>query len=74
MENRGLSEAEAARLLKEHGRNELPSGKKHRLVSIIAGQFKDCMVIVLIAAAVVSAFLECHREFQREALALPESA
>ena len=57
MENRGLSEAEAARLLKEHGRNELPSGKKHRLVSIIAGQFKDCMVIVLIAAAVVSAFL-----------------
>ncbi|MDD6263453.1 MAG: cation-translocating P-type ATPase [Clostridiales bacterium] len=57
MENRGLSGAEAARLLKEHGRNELPTGKKHRLVSIIAGQFKDCMVIVLIAAAVVSAFL-----------------
>ncbi|MBR4941465.1 MAG: HAD-IC family P-type ATPase, partial [Clostridia bacterium] len=57
MENRGLTEAKAAELLRKNGKNQLPSGKKRRLISIIAEQFKDCMVLVLIAAAVVSAFM-----------------
>ena len=57
MENRGLTEAEAAKLLEKYGKNELTKGSSRKLISIITEQFKDCMVLVLIAAAVVSAFL-----------------
>ncbi|MBQ5973505.1 MAG: HAD-IC family P-type ATPase, partial [Oscillospiraceae bacterium] len=57
MENRGLSDAEAARLLARCGPNEIGTKKKHRLAAIVAEQFRDCMVLVLIAAAVVSALL-----------------
>lgn len=57
MENKGLTSAQAAELIKIHGENRLPTGKKRRLVTIIWEQFKDCMVLVLIAAAVVSAFM-----------------
>ncbi len=57
MGNRGLSEAEAKRLLAKFGENRLPGGKSRGIFSIIIEQFKDCMVLVLIAAATVSAFL-----------------
>ena len=57
MENRGLTEAEAARLLAKYGKNEITTGRSRKLIGIIVEQFKDCMVLVLIAAAVVSAFL-----------------
>ena len=57
MENRGLTGAEAAKRLAEHGKNELARESSRNLITIIIEQFKDCMVLVLIAAAVVSAFL-----------------
>ena len=57
MEYRGLTEAEAAARLAKYGKNEFAKGSSRKLISIIIEQFKDCMVLVLIAAAVVSAFL-----------------
>ena len=50
----GLSEAEAARRLAEHGRNELEEGKRRSPWAMFIGQFADFMILVLIAAAVVS--------------------
>jgi Ca2+-transporting ATPase len=51
----GLSEAEARRLLSEHGPNALPRGTRRTLLGMFLGQFKDFLVWILIAAAVVSA-------------------
>ena len=53
----GLSPEEAAKRLEEHGKNELASKKKKPLIVKFFEQFKDVMIIVLIAAAVVSAIL-----------------
>jgi len=54
---RGLSSAEAAKRLREHGPNELVEHKPRPLWLRFLDQFKDLMVIVLIIAAVVSAAL-----------------
>ena len=51
----GLKSEEAAKRLNENGRNELASQKKKSLFVKFLEQFKDVMIIVLIAAAVVSA-------------------
>ena len=51
----GLKSEEAAKRLNENGRNELASAKKKSLFVKFLEQFKDVMIIVLIAAAVVSA-------------------
>ncbi len=53
----GLSEAEAAQRLAEHGANVLKEASKKTLAGIILSQFKNLMIIVLLAAAVVSAIL-----------------
>jgi len=53
----GLTEQAAAERLASHGANVLKEGNKKTLVSIILSQFKNLMIIVLLAAAVVSAFL-----------------
>ncbi len=52
---RGLSEEEARRRLDEHGPNALPRGKRRTLPGMFLGQFKDFLIWVLIAAALVSA-------------------
>jgi len=53
----GLPENEAAQRLASHGANVLKEGSKKTLLSIILSQFKNLMILVLLAAAVVSAFL-----------------
>jgi P-type Ca2+ transporter type 2C len=54
---KGLTSAEAAKRLKEHGLNELKKKEGHGIFSIIIGQFENFLVILLIIAAGVSALL-----------------
>ena len=53
----GLTSAEAEKRLREDGENRLAEKKKAAPLKIFAGQFKDIMVIILLAATVVSVFL-----------------
>ncbi len=53
----GLSGARAAERLEKHGHNELKSGKKRTIAQMLIDQFRDVMIIILLAAAVVSAVL-----------------
>lgn len=50
----GLSRERAAELLKEKGENVLQEGKKKSTLQVFAEQFADLLVIILIAAAVIS--------------------
>lgn len=54
---RGLSESEAAKRLAERGPNEIPKGAGKGPVRILLQQLTASLVLVLIAAAVISAFL-----------------
>lgn len=54
---KGLSAKTAEQKLTEHGKNALESSGKKTLASIIIDQFKNLMIMVLAAAAVVSAIL-----------------
>ncbi|MCB5955708.1 cation-translocating P-type ATPase [Enterococcus sp. CWB-B31] len=51
----GLSEEEARKRLTEYGKNALEEGKKKSIFVKFLEQFKDFMIIVLLAAAVISA-------------------
>ncbi|MDF2804469.1 MAG: putative cation-transporting ATPase, partial [Anaerocolumna sp.] len=53
----GLSTERATSLLEENGYNELLEGKKKSTVQIFLEQFKDFLVLILIAAATISAVL-----------------
>ena len=53
----GLTEKEAAQRLKENGENSLGEGKKTSPVTIFFGQFRDVMVLILLAATVISVIL-----------------
>ncbi len=53
----GLSAADAARRLAEHGRNELAEGKAISPWTIFLGQFKNLIVWILIVAGVISGLL-----------------
>ena len=53
----GLSSDEAARLLRVTGENRLSSKKKSSALRIFAGQFHDIMVLILLAATVISVLL-----------------
>ncbi len=53
----GLTAAQAATRQEQSGKNELPTGEGTSLLTLIIGQFKNLMVIVLIIAAVISLFL-----------------
>lgn len=52
----GLTGDEASERLERFGPNQLSEGKKKSLVQVFFEQFKDLLVIILIAAALVSAF------------------
>ena len=53
----GLSDDEAKKRLEENGPNELVEKRKVAPIMIFLNQFKDFMIIVLIAAAIVSGFV-----------------
>jgi len=50
----GLTAAEAAARLQRHGRNVLPEERRKTLPEMFLAQFKDFLVLILVAAAVVS--------------------
>jgi len=53
----GLTGAEAAKRLEEYGPNELQSGHRISPWSILLSQFKNVLIIILLGATVLSAFL-----------------
>lgn len=53
----GLSAAEAAKRLEEHGFNELSEGKRVSPVLLFLNQFKDFMVLILMGATLISGLL-----------------
>ncbi|HSI23202.1 MAG TPA: cation-translocating P-type ATPase [Methylophilaceae bacterium] len=53
----GLTAAEAASRLEQHGPNALPEGKRRSPLRILLSQFADVMILVLLAAAAVSMFV-----------------
>jgi len=50
----GLSTKAAAKLLFEYGENKLVSGKKISPLRIFAGQFRDLMIMILLACTAIS--------------------
>ena len=50
----GLTSAEAEQRLNKYGRNRLEEGKRTSILKRILAQISDPMVLVLIAAAVIS--------------------
>lgn len=55
--DQGLDSAEAGRRLQQHGRNELHGSGHRPLWHLILKQFSDFMILVLLAAALVSGFI-----------------
>ncbi|WP_026675928.1 calcium-translocating P-type ATPase, SERCA-type [Fictibacillus gelatini] len=53
----GLSDKESERKLKEFGYNQLQEAKKPSAILVFLGQFKDFMVLVLLAATLLSGML-----------------
>ena len=51
---KGLSSARAGQLLQEHGENRLREGKKKTNLQKFLDQFKDVMILILLAAAAIS--------------------
>ncbi|MGG5461788.1 calcium-translocating P-type ATPase, PMCA-type [Clostridium sp. B9] len=56
-EKTGLSQEEALKRLDKYGKNKLITKKKKTLVQQFFAQLKDVMIYILIAAAIISAFL-----------------
>lgn len=56
-EKNGLSQEEAKANLQKFGKNELDEGQKKSVIRVFFEQYRDFLVIILIAAAVVSAVL-----------------
>lgn len=58
----GLTVEEASERLKRDGKNELTAGKKKSLIAKFFAQFKDVMILVLIAAALISAAIAIYNK------------
>ncbi|PRX33486.1 Ca2+-transporting ATPase [Orenia metallireducens] len=55
--SRGLSHKQVEERLETIGPNKLPDNSGHSVFSLFIGQFQDFMVLVLIAAVIISGFL-----------------
>lgn len=53
----GLSDAQAAARQQTYGKNKMAEGKRKSLLRMFLEQFKDFLILVLVAAAVISGFL-----------------
>ena len=53
----GLTSKQARERLRQDGENELSASAKLHPVRMFLGQFRDVMVLILLAATAVSAFL-----------------
>ncbi len=62
---RGLEPQEAARRLRQYGRNELARPKKKGILRRFLAQFSDFMVLILLAAAAVS-FVTSYLQHSRD--------
>ncbi len=58
----GLTGAEVGRRLAEHGPNVLAEGKRRAPLAMLAGQFTDFMILVLLAAAVISGLIGDYKD------------
>ncbi|GAE24189.1 cation-transporting ATPase [Halalkalibacter wakoensis JCM 9140] len=54
---KGLTEKEAEKRMKKYGANKLDEGKRPSALFVFLGQFKDFMVLVLLAATLISGLL-----------------
>ena len=52
--DQGLSRAQAEERLEKFGKNKLTEGKKKSTLQVFLEQFKDLLVVILVAAAVIS--------------------
>ncbi|TDX52779.1 calcium-translocating P-type ATPase, SERCA-type [Orenia marismortui] len=55
--NKGLTNRQVDERLEEIGPNKLPDSSGHSILSLLADQFQDFMVMVLIVAVIISGFL-----------------
>ncbi|KAA9031138.1 calcium-translocating P-type ATPase, PMCA-type [Niallia endozanthoxylica] len=55
--NQGLSSSEVEKKRTQYGFNELQEGKRKSTFQVFLEQFKDFLVIILLVAAIISAFL-----------------
>ena len=55
--SRGLSASEAARRLQQHGPNVLHEAPPRSMLAMFAAQFADLMILILIAAAIISGLI-----------------
>jgi Ca2+-transporting ATPase len=53
----GLTTEDAQKRLTEHGPNTLPEKRHRTLLAMLLGQFADFMIVVLLAAALISGFI-----------------
>ncbi|MGW0752502.1 cation-translocating P-type ATPase [Streptomyces sp. NPDC002587] len=60
--HKGLTEAEAARLLGEHGRNEVAAAKTVPLYARVLAQLKDALILVLLGAVVLTLAIGDHAD------------
>ena len=56
---KGLTDEEASSRLKEYGENKLKGKKKKSNIARFFDQFKDTMILILLAAAIVSFVIAC---------------
>jgi len=53
----GLTQADARKRLLDHGPNIIPEKRRRSLLILLAGQFTDFMIVVLLLAALISGFI-----------------
>lgn len=58
-ENSGLTQSKANELIGKHGLNKLKEKKKKTTMQRFLDQFKDVMILILIAAAIISFVVAC---------------